>query len=608
MTTTELIQEVIDKILTGGRRTTAKSVREILTEIFESYPNVEDGGNVFVVPVGYSTDLAITDDLSFVHKKWVLDNVGSNSTLSEVLANGNDTDGNNIKISGFDLIHGETEDFFIKFNNGSNLVLGYENGLDELLLSITSSKFQFFANNGTDSSGATITSNSGVFYSSQEVVLDAPFISIESSGSKAILRSHTINKSQIDFGVSGDEFNFTNDGGGFGDAFIVAKSSQVALYNLFGQYSIDSAGNYITHGSKIDITSPIVNIINGSEFFTSNFGIDSIATGGTDVLNIGATNANVINYGNSSTIHNFLGTAIYELQVNSYVTDKLMTLNYGSSAASGIGVGYEIEENSIITGYQKTNAARSGWSFKAPANTDYTDFVFSASVPRTKTFQDSTSTIAEYANKLSVFAATTSAEFAGVISDETGFASGALLVFSKSPTIDAPTFSTSVNASYATALRLAIFDAAKNLISADTTTYPDLTELAWLKGVSSQLRGQSDTATLTNKRITPRVTSIVSSGTPTVNSDNCDAVDITALAAAITSMTTNLSGTPTNFQRLVFRIKDNGTARAITWGASFEALGVALPTTTTINKRLTVGFIWDSTTSKWGCVAALVEA
>jgi len=36
-------------------------------------------------------------------------------------------------------------------------------------------------------------------------------------------------------------------------------------------------------------------------------------------------------------------------------------------------------------------------------------------------------------------------------------------------------------------------------------------------------------------------------------------------------MTTNLSGTPTNFQSLIIRIKDNGTARAITWGASFEA-------------------------------------
>lgn len=106
----------------------------------------------------------------------------------------------------------------------------------------------------------------------------------------------------------------------------------------------------------------------------------------------------------------------------------------------------------------------------------------------------------------------------------------------------------------------------------------------------------------------PLVTSISSNATPTVNTDTTDFVDITALAAAITSMTTNLSGTPSNGQRLIYRIKDNGTARAITWGASFEACGVPLPTTTVISKRLTVGFIWDSTTSKFGCVASTQEA
>lgn len=118
----------------------------------------------------------------------------------------------------------------------------------------------------------------------------------------------------------------------------------------------------------------------------------------------------------------------------------------------------------------------------------------------------------------------------------------------------------------------------------------------------------SNTATLTNKRITPRVSSEASSATPTINSDNVDAHSITALAVAITSMTTNLSGTPTNFQKLIIRIKDNGTARAITWGASFEAKGVALPTTTVISKVLTVGFIYDTVTSKWGCVASAQEA
>lgn len=116
------------------------------------------------------------------------------------------------------------------------------------------------------------------------------------------------------------------------------------------------------------------------------------------------------------------------------------------------------------------------------------------------------------------------------------------------------------------------------------------------------------TATLTNKRINPRVLTIASNATPTINTDDYDAVTITALGTAITSMTSNLSGTPVNFQKLIIRIKDDGTARAITWGASFEAKGVALPTTTVISKVLTVGFIYDTVTAKWGCVASVQEA
>lgn len=114
--------------------------------------------------------------------------------------------------------------------------------------------------------------------------------------------------------------------------------------------------------------------------------------------------------------------------------------------------------------------------------------------------------------------------------------------------------------------------------------------------------------TLTNKRVTPRVGTTTSSATPTINTDSYDMYSITALATAITSMTTNLSGTPTNGQKLLIRIKDDGTARAITWGASFEAKGVSLPTTTVISKVLTVGFIYDTVTSKWGCVGSAQEA
>jgi len=105
-----------------------------------------------------------------------------------------------------------------------------------------------------------------------------------------------------------------------------------------------------------------------------------------------------------------------------------------------------------------------------------------------------------------------------------------------------------------------------------------------------------------------RVKSITSSATPTLNTDVHNVLSITALAVAITSMTTNLSGTPADEQKLIVKIKDNGTGRAITWGASFEAKGADLPTTTTASKLLRVGLIYDATAAKWGCVAVAEEA
>lgn len=113
----------------------------------------------------------------------------------------------------------------------------------------------------------------------------------------------------------------------------------------------------------------------------------------------------------------------------------------------------------------------------------------------------------------------------------------------------------------------------------------------------------SSTNTLTNKRVTKRVGSTTSSATPTINTDNVDAYHLTAQAVDITSFTTNLSGTPTDFQQL--RISITGTAaRAITWGASFANGPVALPTTTVTTTRLDVLLEWNTVTSKWRCMAS----
>jgi hypothetical protein len=105
-------------------------------------------------------------------------------------------------------------------------------------------------------------------------------------------------------------------------------------------------------------------------------------------------------------------------------------------------------------------------------------------------------------------------------------------------------------------------------------------------------------------RNTPRTTAITQSATPAINTDNTEKAVIIGLAQAITSMTTNLTGTPLDGDTLWVRITDNGAACAIAWGASFEpSLTVALPTTTVANTRLDVGFSWNPATSKWRCVA-----
>lgn len=104
-------------------------------------------------------------------------------------------------------------------------------------------------------------------------------------------------------------------------------------------------------------------------------------------------------------------------------------------------------------------------------------------------------------------------------------------------------------------------------------------------------------------RIAKRAPTVTQSATPTINTDVTDVAHITGLAQAITSMTTNLTGTPIEGDTLRIDITDNGTARAITWGASFEASTVALPTITVISTRLDVGFVWNIVTSKWRIVA-----
>jgi len=137
-----------------------------------------------------------------------------------------------------------------------------------------------------------------------------------------------------------------------------------------------------------------------------------------------------------------------------------------------------------------------------------------------------------------------------------------------------------------------------DLAQSTSPSYTDILEL--------EVSGVSKKATIkdTVKAGAHRVYTITSSSAPTIDTDAYDYVSITALAEDISSMSTNLSGTPINFQKLVFRIKDNGVARSINWGASFQAGTIGLPTTTIVGKTLLVGFMYDSVDAKWTCEAS----
>jgi hypothetical protein len=133
-----------------------------------------------------------------------------------------------------------------------------------------------------------------------------------------------------------------------------------------------------------------------------------------------------------------------------------------------------------------------------------------------------------------------------------------------------------------------------------------LTALAANANAAAGVVTGTGTGTLQNKRIDPRVVSATTATTLTPDVSAADQYAYTALASGLTINAP--TGTPVDGDKLIFRILDNGTTRALTWNATYTVIGTTLPTATTASKMTYVGCIYNAANTRWDVVAVTTQA
>lgn len=85
-----------------------------------------------------------------------------------------------------------------------------------------------------------------------------------------------------------------------------------------------------------------------------------------------------------------------------------------------------------------------------------------------------------------------------------------------------------------------------------------------------------------------------------------DQVNITAQAVGLTLA--NPTGTAVDGHGILIRVKDNGTSRAIAYGAKYRVFNDALPAATVVNKTLYIGIVYNAADDTWDVLGVRAQA